>query len=99
VKQPSPGQLRLRPILMTSFAFHLGWACRCGSHLVRAPLDAGDLGTVVITGMLAATRHRIFYDSHALCGVEKIVPRPHAPYAAQTHHHERNHPSPRRPMI
>ena len=52
-------QLRLRPILMTSFAFILGcvplWIAT-----VRARASRRILGTVVISGMLAATLLGIF---------------------------------------
>ena len=52
-------KLRLRPILMTSFAFILGClplAIASGSGAVGRQI----LGTVVVTGMLAATALAIF---------------------------------------
>ena len=58
-------RLRLRPILMTSFAFILGcvplWAATGSGAAARR-----ILGTVVITGMLAATLIAVFLDSSAV---------------------------------
>ena len=52
-------RLRLRPIIMTSFAFILGclplWFARGSGSVARQVL-----GTVVIAGMLAATMIAIF---------------------------------------
>jgi HAE1 family hydrophobic/amphiphilic exporter-1 len=72
-------QLRLRPILMTSFAFILGVAplwLASGSGAASRRI----LGTVVITGMLAATLIAIFIIPLLFVMVEKIAlrrPRAH----------------------
>jgi HAE1 family hydrophobic/amphiphilic exporter-1 len=67
-------KLRLRPILMTSFAFILGcvplWTAS-GSGAVGRRI----LGTVVITGMLAATCIAIFILPMLFVVVEKIAAR------------------------
>jgi HAE1 family hydrophobic/amphiphilic exporter-1 len=67
-------RLRLRPILMTSFAFILGsaplWiASGAGANARRI------LGTVVIVGMLAATAIAIFLIPVIFYLVEKFTPR------------------------
>jgi HAE1 family hydrophobic/amphiphilic exporter-1 len=72
-------QLRLRPILMTSFAFILGVAplwLASGSGAASRRI----LGTVVITGMLAATLIAIFIIPLLFVMVERIAlrrPRTH----------------------
>jgi HAE1 family hydrophobic/amphiphilic exporter-1 len=72
-------QLRLRPILMTSFAFILGVAplwLASGSGAASRRI----LGTVVITGMLAATLIAIFIIPLLFVMVERLTlrrPRPH----------------------
>jgi HAE1 family hydrophobic/amphiphilic exporter-1 len=72
-------QLRLRPILMTSFAFILGVAplwLASGSGAASRRI----LGTVVITGMLAATLIAIFIIPLLFVMVERIAlrrPRAH----------------------
>src|SRR5204862_5199894 len=64
-------RLRLRPILMTSFAFILGCvplALASGSGAVARQV----MGTTVIGGMLAATCIAIFFVPAAFYMVEKI---------------------------
>jgi multidrug efflux pump subunit AcrB len=67
-------KLRLRPILMTSFAFILGcvplWTAS-GSGAVSRKV----LGTVVIVGMLAATGIAIFLIPALFVMVEKLANR------------------------
>jgi len=77
----SGARLRLRPILMTSFAFILGcmplWIAVGAGSVARQ-----ILGTVVITGMLAATLIGIFIVPVLFVVVEKLVHRkeqPHTP--------------------
>ena len=65
-------QLRLRPILMTSFAFILG----CVPLWVATGSGAASrriLGTVVISGMLAATLLGIFLIPLLYVQVEKVA--------------------------
>jgi len=65
-------QLRLRPILMTSFAFILG----CVPLWVATGSGAASrriLGTVVISGMLAATLLGIFLIPLLYVQVEKLA--------------------------
>jgi HAE1 family hydrophobic/amphiphilic exporter-1 len=73
-------RLRLRPILMTSFAFILGciplWtASGAGSAARRV------LGTAVISGMLAATLLGIFFVPALFVFVERVVRRRRTPDA------------------
>ena len=67
-------QLRLRPILMTSFAFILGcvplWLASGSGAIARR-----ILGTVVISGMLAATLVAIFLIPVLFVVVERIAGR------------------------
>ncbi len=76
-------RLRLRPILMTSFAFILGcvplWVAQ-GAGAVGRQI----LGTVVITGMLAATGIAIFLIPLLFVVVERLAgrERAHPPQAA-----------------
>jgi HAE1 family hydrophobic/amphiphilic exporter-1 len=75
-------RLRLRPILMTSFAFILGcvplWIAR-GSGAASRQI----LGTVVITGMLAATLLAVFIIPLLFVLIERLATwgsrQPHAP--------------------
>jgi HAE1 family hydrophobic/amphiphilic exporter-1 len=78
-------RLRLRPILMTSFAFILGcvplWTAR-GSGAYSRQI----LGTVVIVGMLAATLIGVFLIPVLFVVVERIANRgaqPHLPAAPE----------------
>src|SRR5205085_8586764 len=67
-------RLRLRPILMTSFAFILG----CAPLWVAKGAGAASrqiLGTVVISGMLAATLIGIFLIPLLYVEVEKLATR------------------------
>ncbi|HJY81320.1 MAG TPA: multidrug efflux RND transporter permease subunit [Candidatus Binatia bacterium] len=70
----SGARLRLRPILMTSFAFILGcmplWVAAGAGSVARQ-----ILGTVVIAGMLAATLIGIFVVPVLFVVVEKIAHR------------------------
>ena len=67
-------RLRLRPILMTSFAFILGcvplWVAAGAGAVARQ-----ILGTVVITGMLAATLIGIFLVPVLFVAVERLTRR------------------------
>jgi hydrophobic/amphiphilic exporter-1 (mainly G- bacteria), HAE1 family len=66
--------LRLRPILMTSFAFVLGCvplAMATGSGAVSRQI----LGTVVIGGMLAATLVAVFIIPALFYMVERVTGR------------------------
>lgn len=73
-------RLRLRPILMTSFAFILGcvplWFAT-GSGAVSRQI----LGTVVITGMLAATAIAIFLIPALFVMIERAATRKKTPNA------------------
>ncbi len=74
-------QLRLRPILMTSFAFILG----CVPLWIADGSGAASrriLGTVVITGMLAATLLGIFLIPMLFVQVEKLASWRSRPRAA-----------------
>jgi len=77
----SGAQLRLRPILMTSFALILGcvplWMAS-GSGSVSRRI----LGTVVIAGMLSATLLGIFLIPVLFVTVEKLTGRKQAQHAA-----------------
>jgi HAE1 family hydrophobic/amphiphilic exporter-1 len=67
-------QLRLRPILMTSFAFILG----CVPLWIAAGSGAASrrvLGTVVITGMLTATLIAVFLIPMLFVLVERLTGR------------------------
>ncbi|MCX6901508.1 MAG: multidrug efflux RND transporter permease subunit [Verrucomicrobia bacterium] len=74
-------RLRLRPILMTAFAFILGTvplAIASGSGAVSRQI----LGTVVIGGMLAATLIAVFLIPVTFYVVEKLAHRPSPASAA-----------------
>src|SRR5262249_53363758 len=70
----SAAQLRLRPILMTSFAFILGcvplWMAKGSGALAREVM-----GTAVIGGMLAATLIAVFLIPAGFCLVERWADR------------------------
>jgi HAE1 family hydrophobic/amphiphilic exporter-1 len=75
-------RLRLRPILMTSFAFILGcvplWsASGAGASARRA------LGTAVVSGMLAATLIGIFFIPSLFVFIERLSSRKHRPPVAE----------------
>jgi multidrug efflux pump subunit AcrB len=77
-------RLRLRPILMTSFAFILGcvplWTATGSGAAARR-----ILGTVVITGMLTATTIAIFIIPVLFVLMERLVSRSRRrPYASQS---------------
>ncbi len=80
----SGARLRLRPILMTSFAFILGcvplWIASGSGAVSRQ-----SIGTTVITGMLAATLIAIFIVPVLFVVIEKLVHRgeAHAAPAAE----------------
>jgi HAE1 family hydrophobic/amphiphilic exporter-1 len=82
-------RLRLRPILMTSFAFILGCvplALASGSGAIARKV----MGTAVIGGMLAATFIAIFLIPVTFYVVEKFSHRPgkgHQPSVAEQPHH------------
>ncbi len=81
-------KLRLRPILMTSFAFILGSAplwIASGAGAVSRRI----LGTVVIVGMLAATCVAIFLIPLTFYLVEKFTVR-----FSRKHGHEIGSPTP-----
>ncbi len=75
-------RLRLRPILMTSFAFILGcvplWTASGAGSVARQ-----IMGTTVIGGMLAASAIGIFFIPAIFCVVEKLsgAGKEHAPAA------------------
>jgi HAE1 family hydrophobic/amphiphilic exporter-1 len=74
-------RLRLRPILMTSFAFILGcvplWTASGAGAAARR-----ILGTVVITGMLAATLIAIFLIPLLFVLIERLAMRRKEAHAA-----------------
>jgi hydrophobic/amphiphilic exporter-1 (mainly G- bacteria), HAE1 family len=77
-------KLRLRPILMTSFAFILGCvplAVASGSGAVGRQI----LGTVVVTGMLAATALAIFIIPVLFVLFERLALRLHEAGAGEVH--------------
>jgi len=77
-------KLRLRPILMTSFAFILGCvplAIASGSGAVGRQI----LGTVVVTGMLAATALAIFVIPVLFVLFERIALKLHEGATGEVH--------------
>jgi HAE1 family hydrophobic/amphiphilic exporter-1 len=74
-------RLRLRPILMTSFAFILGCVPLWGASGAGA-VARQQLGTVVIMGMLVATMLGIFLVPVLFVVVERIMRRGAAPEIA-----------------
>ncbi len=78
----SGAKLRLRPIIMTSFAFILGcvplWIASGSGAVARQ-----SIGTTVITGMLAATLIAIFFVPALFVLVEKIANRGARPAAPE----------------
>ncbi|NOT54419.1 MAG: hypothetical protein HOP18_07430, partial [Deltaproteobacteria bacterium] len=70
----SGARLRLRPILMTSFAFILGcvplWVAVGAGSVARQ-----ILGTVVISGMLAATLIGLFLVPMLFVAIERLLHR------------------------
>jgi HAE1 family hydrophobic/amphiphilic exporter-1 len=73
-------RLRLRPILMTSFAFILGCVPLAIASGAGA-ISRQQLGTAVITGMLAATMLGIFLVPVLFVVIERITSRGHEPHA------------------
>ncbi len=71
-------KLRLRPILMTSFAFILGCVPLAIAHGSGA-IAREIMGTVVIAGMLAATGIAIFLIPVTFYLIEKLVQRTRHP--------------------
>jgi HAE1 family hydrophobic/amphiphilic exporter-1 len=71
-------RLRLRPILMTSFAFILGCVPLAIASGAGA-ISRQQLGTAVITGMLAATLIGIFLVPVLFVVIERITGKSHAP--------------------
>jgi HAE1 family hydrophobic/amphiphilic exporter-1 len=71
-------RLRLRPILMTSFAFIFGciplWIAKGAGAAARQML-----GTTVVSGMLAATVFGVFLVPSLFVMVERLVGKKHAP--------------------
>jgi HAE1 family hydrophobic/amphiphilic exporter-1 len=71
-------KLRLRPILMTSFAFIFGclplWMATGAGAAARRML-----GTAVVSGMMAATCLGIFFIPALFVAVEKLAHRKHRP--------------------
>jgi hydrophobic/amphiphilic exporter-1 (mainly G- bacteria), HAE1 family len=76
-------RLRLRPILMTSFAFILGCVPLAIASGAGA-ISRQQLGTAVITGMLAATLIGIFLVPVLFVVIERITGTSHAPEAGTT---------------
>jgi HAE1 family hydrophobic/amphiphilic exporter-1 len=76
-------KLRLRPILMTSFAFILGcvplWRAAGAGAISRQVM-----GTAVIGGMLASSAIAIFVIPALFCVVEKLSRKKRAPVAVPT---------------
>jgi HAE1 family hydrophobic/amphiphilic exporter-1 len=85
-------RLRLRPILMTSFAFIFGclplWVASGAGGASRRVM-----GTVVVSGMLAATLLGIFFIPALFVFVEKLMARRHhgAHEAPEPHDHDEPH--------
>jgi HAE1 family hydrophobic/amphiphilic exporter-1 len=85
-------RLRLRPILMTSFAFILGcvplWIAKGAGAAARQML-----GTTVVSGMLAATMFGVFLVPALFVMVERLVGKKHAPApSADVHGEPGEHP-------
>ena len=82
-------RLRLRPILMTSFAFIFG-CCRSGPPAVRARSRANS-GTTVIGGMLAASAIAIFLIPVTFYVIERFFAGHESKESEMTSKHEHNH--------
>ncbi|MGD0673927.1 MAG: multidrug efflux RND transporter permease subunit [Polyangiaceae bacterium] len=86
-------RLRLRPILMTSFAFIFGcvplWVAKGAGANARQML-----GTAVISGMLAATTIGIFLIPALFVAVEKLTRRAGAPAHVPAHSEPSAHADP-----
>ena len=67
-------RLRLRPILMTSFAFIFGCIPLCVAHGAGAA-SRQVMGTVVVAGMLAATLFGVFFIPALFVFVERLAGR------------------------
>ena len=77
-------KLRLRPILMTSFAFSFSAASRWLRRATPAALSRQVMGYVVIGGMLAASFCSIFYSRALGILVEKYSGKKPHPKKAET---------------
>jgi HAE1 family hydrophobic/amphiphilic exporter-1 len=83
-------ELRLRPILMTSFAFILGIAPLVFATGAGA-LGRRSVGTTIVGGMLLSTVLNLFFIPTLYVILSSILstgPRRHAPHMLEEHEHE-----------